>query len=62
MVLNGLGAMPAFGTQLDDAQIAAVVNFLRGNFANRHADALAAADVKSLRPPAQTRPTDLQGR
>src|SRR3977135_4450162 len=32
LVVNGQKAMPAFGRQLDDSQVAAVVNFIRGNF------------------------------
>lgn len=62
LVVNGLGAMPSFGTMLSDEQIAAVVNYLRTSFGNRYGDAMAAAEVKALRPLAQARPTELRGR
>ena len=50
IVLEGRRAMPAFAALLDDAQVAAVVNYVRGNFGNRYADAVSAADVASARP------------
>jgi mono/diheme cytochrome c family protein len=62
MVVNGLGAMPAFGAMLNDEQVVAVVNYLRGNFGNTYADALTASEVRSLRPASQTAPTELRGR
>lgn len=49
LVLNGRKAMPAFGADLDDAQIAAVARFVRTRFANRPDGALTAADVAALR-------------
>jgi len=49
VVLNGSKAMPAFGRMLDDAQIAAVVNYVRGNFGNAYGDAVSAADVAGAR-------------
>jgi mono/diheme cytochrome c family protein len=62
MVINGLGAMPAFGTMFTDEQVAAVVNYLRGSFGNSYGDAITAADVRPLRPIVQTAPTELRGR
>jgi mono/diheme cytochrome c family protein len=62
MVVNGLGAMPAFGSMLNDEQIAALVNYLRGNFGNKFTDALSATEVRGLRPATQTAPTELRGR
>lgn len=62
LVVNGLGAMPAFGTMLSDEQVAAVVNYVRGTFGNAYADALTPAEVRSLRPAVQTAPTELRGR
>jgi cytochrome c6 len=37
LLLNGRGGMPAFKSQLDDAQIAAVASYVRGSWGN-HAD------------------------
>ena len=62
MVVNGLGAMPAFGTMFTDEQVAAVVNYLRGAFGNSYADTFTAAEVRSLRPITQTAPIELRGR
>ena len=42
--------MPQFGGQMDDEQIAAVVNYVRTHFGNNYQDALTAADVKATRP------------
>ncbi len=50
VVVNGLRAMPAFGDQLDDQQIAEVVNYVRSHFGNDFKDLLDAGTVKSLRP------------
>jgi mono/diheme cytochrome c family protein len=49
VVLNGKSGMPPFRRYLDDAQVAAVVNYVRTNFGNRYPDALSADDVKKLR-------------
>ena len=50
VVLNGLRGMPGFANQMDDAQIAAVVNYVRTNLGNRYAaDPATPADVKALR-------------
>ena len=51
VVLNGLGGMPAVGGELDDGQVAAVVDFVTTHFGNRAADTLTTAQVKSMRPP-----------
>lgn len=50
MVVKGLRGMPPLGSDLDDEQIAAVVNYLRSHFGNRYSDTLTAAEVKALRP------------
>jgi mono/diheme cytochrome c family protein len=62
LVVNGQGAMPPFGTLLDDAQVAAVVNYVRGNFGNAFADRATAADVAALRPGMQALPVAPRGR
>lgn len=49
VVTNGQKGMPPFGPMMDDEQIAAVVNFIRGNLGNDYKDAVAAADVKAIR-------------
>src|SRR5882757_5558616 len=49
LVVNGQKAMPAFGRQLDDNQVAAVVNYIRGNFGNAYADRVSIDDVKAAR-------------
>jgi mono/diheme cytochrome c family protein len=48
-VLKGRNAMPAFGASLSDAQIAAVVNYVRTHFGNHYSDSLTAADVAKFR-------------
>ncbi len=62
VVLKGLAAMPAFGPNMDDEQVAAVVNFLRGNFGNRATDTITAAEVAPLRASAANAPGQLKGR
>lgn len=49
VVVNGLKAMPPFGRQLDDEQVAAVVNYVRTHFGNAYRDPVSAADVKAAR-------------
>jgi mono/diheme cytochrome c family protein len=49
MVLNGQRAMPSFGGALSDAQIAAVVNYLRTHFGNNYKDPITPEQVKALR-------------
>jgi mono/diheme cytochrome c family protein len=53
-VLRGRHGMPPFGDYLSDAQIAAVVNYVRSHFDNHFADVLTAVDVAKLR--ASTQP------
>jgi mono/diheme cytochrome c family protein len=49
IVLKGQKAMPFFGMQLDDQQVADVVNYVRTHFGNKYRDKVKAADVKLLR-------------
>jgi mono/diheme cytochrome c family protein len=49
MVINGKRAMPPFGKMLSDAQIAAVVNYVRSHFGNTYADIVTAKDVAAGR-------------
>jgi mono/diheme cytochrome c family protein len=49
VVLHGLNGMPPIGRMMSDAQVAAVVNYLRTHFGNAYSDAVAAEDVASLR-------------
>ena len=49
MVLNGRNAMPSFARFLSDAQVAAVVNYVRTHFGNSHTDLVSAADVTPVR-------------
>ena len=51
LILRGQKAMPPFG-QLNDAQVAAVTNYIRSNFGNKFQDAVTADQVKELRPEA----------
>ncbi|MBN8885690.1 MAG: cytochrome c [Rudaea sp.] len=48
-VLKGRKAMPEFGTFLSDAQVAAIVNYVRTHFGNQYSDALSAADIAKFR-------------
>jgi mono/diheme cytochrome c family protein len=48
-VVYGARAMPPFGNALDDAQIAAVVNYVRTHFGNQYADAVTKEDVEAAR-------------
>jgi mono/diheme cytochrome c family protein len=48
-VIHGRRGMPAFGPALDDAQIAAVVGYVRTHFGNRFDDAVTPEDVKAAR-------------
>lgn len=49
VVVNGSKAMPPFRNQLDDEQVAAVVNFIRTHFGNDYKEDVSAADVKAAR-------------
>ncbi len=48
-VLKGRKGMPGFKWTMTDAQVAEVVNFVRGNFGNAYAEPIAAAEVAALR-------------
>ncbi len=50
VVVRGQKAMPAFGTQLDDTQIANVVNYIRTEFGNKFTTPFTPAQVAPLRP------------
>ncbi len=47
--LRGNKAMPGFGRMLTDAQVAAVVGFIRTHFGNDYPDEPSAADVAAAR-------------
>lgn len=49
MVLNGRGAMPSFREEMTDAQIAAVVAYVRTHFGNNYADPVPLDEVKQVR-------------
>jgi mono/diheme cytochrome c family protein len=48
VLLNGKNGMPIMKGYLDDAQIAAVVNYVRTNFGNHYTDTVTVEDVKKL--------------
>lgn len=50
VVVRGQRAMPAVGAMMSDAQVAAVVNYVRTHFDNQYRDAVTADDVKLARP------------
>ena len=49
VVINGQKAMPSFGADLSDEQIANVINYVRTHFGNHYKDAVTAANVKAAR-------------
>jgi mono/diheme cytochrome c family protein len=49
VVVNGQKGMPPFGEQMDDEQVAAVVNYIRTHFGNDFNDTVSAAAVKAAR-------------
>jgi len=49
VVVNGQRAMPSFGADLTDEQIANVINYVRTHFGNHYKDAIAPAAVKAMR-------------
>src|SRR6266704_908043 len=49
IVLKGQKAMPFFGMQLNDQQIADVVNYVRSHFGNKYKDKVKPEDVKLMR-------------
>ena len=48
-VLRGRKAMPSFGDEMNDDQVAAVVNYTRTHFGNRFAGDVTPSQVKGLR-------------
>jgi mono/diheme cytochrome c family protein len=50
VVVRGQRAMPPVGAMMSDAQVAAVVNYVRTHFGNQYQDAVSADDVKAVRP------------
>ena len=56
MVMSGNKAMPSFGSDLDDTQIANVVNYVRTHFGNHYTDAVTPQFVASARPAKMTKP------
>jgi mono/diheme cytochrome c family protein len=50
IVVRGQRAMPPVGAMMTDAQVAAVVNYVRTHFGNQYQDAVSADDVKLARP------------
>jgi mono/diheme cytochrome c family protein len=49
VVVNGQRAMPSFGAELSDEQIANVINYVRTHFGNRYKDVISPAAVKAAR-------------
>jgi mono/diheme cytochrome c family protein len=49
VVVNGRRAMPPFGAELSDTQIANVINYVRTHFGNHCEDPVAPAAVKAAR-------------
>lgn len=49
ITIHGNGAMPPLGGVLDDAQIAAVVEYIRTSFGNEFAEPVTAEDVAAAR-------------
>ncbi|CAE6887383.1 hypothetical protein R69608_02149 [Paraburkholderia nemoris] len=48
-VLHGRKGMPSFGDEMNDEQVAAVVNYTRTHFGNRSAGDVTPSQVRSLR-------------
>ena len=51
MVENGHGDMPWFNGMLSDAQVAAVINYVRTHFGNNYKDVVTPADVAASHGP-----------
>jgi cytochrome c5 len=49
LVVHGRRAMPPFGGMMSDAQVAAVVNYVRTHFGNNYRDTVTAQDVSEMR-------------
>lgn len=62
VVVKGVAAMPAFGLFMDDAQIAAVVNYIRGSFGNKSTDSISATEVAAIRTGGEAAGSNLRGR
>ena len=56
VVLHGRHAMPPLAGYMSDAQVAAVVNYVRTHFDNHYNDALTADEVAKLRTAPQIAP------
>jgi mono/diheme cytochrome c family protein len=50
VVMNGQKGMPGFARMLSDAQVAAVVNYVRTHFGNAYRDDVTEADAHAARP------------
>ncbi len=50
VVVRGQRAMPPFGTDLSDPQIANVLNYVRTHFGNHYRDTITPAAVRAARP------------
>jgi mono/diheme cytochrome c family protein len=50
VVVRGQRAMPPVGAMMSDAQVAAVVNYVRTHFGNQYRDVISTDDVKLARP------------
>ena len=55
IVMNGLRGMPAFSSDMDDEQIAAVSNFVAVSFGNKGTTKVTPQDVKAMRPAVKVR-------
>lgn len=51
VILNGYHGMPHFADEMDDAQVAAVTNYVRMELGNAYQDAITPDQVAKLRPP-----------
>ena len=49
VVLQGYKAMPPIGHLMTDAQVAAVINYVRTHFGNNYTDVVQPSDVKDVR-------------
>jgi mono/diheme cytochrome c family protein len=49
LVVRGRKAMPPFGEMMSDAQVAAVVNYLRTHFGNSYSDVVTPQEVSDAR-------------
>jgi mono/diheme cytochrome c family protein len=49
LILQGQRAMPAVGTLMDDAQIAAVVTYIRTHWGNDYREPVTEQDVRAAR-------------